>query len=324
MPGIYKGNPRLETERLILRRLVPGDAADVFAYASDENVSQYMVWDAHRSISDTESFIDYTLKRYRHDEAGEWGIVLKEADALIGSIGFPWCDISNRRAEIGYALARPYWGLGLMPEAAAKVIEFAFTELGFNRIECGHFVPNAKSGRVMQKLGMKYEGTARQRVFAKGRFWDVRQYGLLKEDWERQRSEATHENSFFISSDKSLIDIKRVAAMLATSYWASARPLDTIARSIEHSLCWGAYQNGVQVGFARAVTDHATFFWLADVIVDERYRGRSIGKQLVEAAVTSAELASLRGILMTRDAHTLYERFGFRRFGDVFMTRIPD
>lgn len=324
MPDIFKGNPRLETKRLILRKLDVSDAPDIYAYASDEAVSQYMLWSTHRCIEDAKTFINYTLKRYGSGDAGEWGIVLKETNTLIGSIGFPWYDIANSRAEIGYVLARPYWGQSLMPEAAGKIIEFAFDEMNLNRIECCHFAPNEKSGRVMRKLGMKYEGTAWRRIFAKGCFWDVRQYALLREDWEHQRSIPAHaESSCLISSDKSLLDIDRITAMLSTSYWANSRSREAIAQSIAHSLCWGAYQNGVQVAFARAVTDYAIVYWLCDVIVDEEWRGRGIGKTLVEAVVTSEELAPLRGILATRDAHFLYDRFGFKRFGDRFMMRSP-
>ncbi len=182
---IFKGNPTLETERLILRRLTMDDAQYIFDYASDPEVTRYLLWDTHSTIDDARAFIRFTLDRYEKDEAGEWGIILKESGRLIGCTGFPWTDVRNKRAEIGYVLAKPYWGLGIMPEAAGRAIEFAFNKMGINRMECCHFAPNEKSGRVMQKLGMTYEGTARDRVFAKGQFWDVKQYAILKSDWDR-------------------------------------------------------------------------------------------------------------------------------------------
>lgn len=185
---VYKGNPALETKRLLMRRLKPGDAQDIFAYASDPEVTQYMLWETHKSIDDSKAFIDFTLGRYEKDEAGEWGIVLKETRSLIGCLGFAWADMKNKRAEIGYVLAKPYWGRGIIPEAAGRVLRFAFEDMGLNRIECYHLMPNEKSGRVMQKLGMSYEGTAREETFAKGRFWDVKQYAILKSDWERTQS----------------------------------------------------------------------------------------------------------------------------------------
>lgn len=185
---VFKGNPTLETERLILRKLTMDDAEDIFAYSSDPEVTAYMLWDTHVTIDDSKKFIRFTLDRYEKDEAGEWGIILEETGRLIGCAGFAWMDMKNRRAEIGYVLGKPYWGKGYMPEAALRMLAFAFEDMGLNRIECHHLLPNEKSGRVMQKLGMTYEGTAREQTFAKGRFWDVKQYAILKSEWEKNNS----------------------------------------------------------------------------------------------------------------------------------------
>ena len=180
---IFKGTPQLETERLVLRKLTPQDDEDVFEYASDDEVTQYMTWNTHKSIDDARGFISFTLGRYERDEAGEWGIVLKETSKLIGAMGFPWCDMKNKRAEIGYVLSRRFWGQGIMPEAVSRVLKFAFEEMGLNRIECCHFLPNEKSGRVMQKVGMSFEGIAREKFFVKERYWGVKQYAILRSDW---------------------------------------------------------------------------------------------------------------------------------------------
>ena len=179
----FKGTPQLETQRLILRKLTIEDDKAVFEYGSDPEVPKYMTWNVHKSIDDARSFINFTLGRYERDEAGEWGIVLKENNKLIGSIGFAWCDIKNRRAEIGYALARPYWGRGIMTEAVNRVLKFAFEQMELNRIECCHFPANEGSGRVMQKVGMSFEGMARQKMFVKGQYWDIKQYAILRSDW---------------------------------------------------------------------------------------------------------------------------------------------
>jgi ribosomal-protein-alanine N-acetyltransferase len=190
---IFKGTPQLEAERLILRKLQPQDEDDIFEYASDNEVTRYMTWDTHKSIEDARNFINFTLGRYERDEAGEWGIVLKETGKLIGAIGFVWFDMKNRMAEIGYVLSRKYWGQGIMPEALNRVLRFAFEEMELNRIECCHYLPNEKSGRVMQKVGMSFEGIARERIFAKNRYWDVKQYAILRSDWAREQN---HKNNF--------------------------------------------------------------------------------------------------------------------------------
>jgi GNAT superfamily N-acetyltransferase len=127
-----------------------------------------------------------------------------------------------------------------------------------------------------------------------------------------------------ISDDKNLLQIDRICAMLKTSYWAGERSRETIERSIEHSLCFGVYQNGEQVGFARCVTDYATMFWLADVILDERMRGQGLGKALVDTILGHELLQGLVGTLATRDAQGLYQRFGYEPVdARYFRKRVP-
>ena len=118
-------------------------------------------------------------------------------------------------------------------------------------------------------------------------------------------------NDCLISDQKELLQLDRICALLKTTYWASERSREAIASSLEHSFCLGVYCAGEQIGFVRCVTDFATIFWLCDVIVDERYRGRGIGKAMVEAALSHERLRGLSGILATRDAQGLYARHGF-------------
>lgn len=183
--SFFHNTPPLETERLFLRKLTPADAEDIFAYASDDQITRYLTWDTHGSLENTLGFIYYTLSRYERDEAGDWGIVVKATGKLVGTIGFVKSDRINHYGEIGYVLSRNYWGQGIMPEAAAEVIRFAFEVMGLNRVESCHFLPNEKSGRVMQKVGMTCEGIAREKMFAKGQFWDMKQYAILYRDWKQ-------------------------------------------------------------------------------------------------------------------------------------------
>ena len=121
------------------------------------------------------------------------------------------------------------------------------------------------------------------------------------------------EGDLLISTDKTLLDRAFIHRFLSErSYWAKGRPVETVNRSIEHSLCFGIYRAGGQMGFARVVTDHATFAWLADVFVDEPHRGQGLGKKLVAAILAHPELQDLRRFLLgTSDAHGLYAQFGF-------------
>ncbi|MCX6096242.1 MAG: GNAT family N-acetyltransferase [Candidatus Bipolaricaulota bacterium] len=114
-----------------------------------------------------------------------------------------------------------------------------------------------------------------------------------------------------ISTDKSFLSVEKIHALLLRSYWASRRPRETIRRSIEGSLCYGLYWRDEQIGFARVVTDYATFYWLCDVFIEEDHRGHGLGKWLVRCVVETPELAKLLGVLATRDALGLYAPYGF-------------
>ncbi len=128
---------------------------------------------------------------------------------------------------------------------------------------------------------------------------------------------------FYISKDKSKIDPKAVEKLLKQTYWADKRPFDMIVKSIENSVCYGVFHKDTDelIGFARTVTDYATTYYLADVIVDESYRGNGIGKAIVNAVTTDEDMKDLFGLLVTRDAHGLYEQYGFRKDGEKSMLR---
>lgn len=119
-------------------------------------------------------------------------------------------------------------------------------------------------------------------------------------------------DGYSVSDDRWRVDREAVHAFLADSYWARGISRDVVERSIRHSLCFGIYDGDAQVGFARVVTDHATFAYLADVFVVPAHRGRGLAKWLMECIVAHPDLQGLRRFLLgTRDAHGLYARFGF-------------
>ena len=121
-------------------------------------------------------------------------------------------------------------------------------------------------------------------------------------------------DSLVITTDIARMDVAAIHAYLCNeSYWAAGIPLETVRRSMENSLCFGILDGTRQAAFARVVTDRATFAYLCDVYVETEYRGRGLGKRLVAAIDAHPDLQGLRRWnLVTRDAHTLYERFGFR------------
>ncbi|MBM3879853.1 MAG: GNAT family N-acetyltransferase [Verrucomicrobia bacterium] len=118
---------------------------------------------------------------------------------------------------------------------------------------------------------------------------------------------------FVVSTDPAQLDVDAVHAFLSETYWAKGVSRQLVARSLEGSLAFGLYHDGRQIGLARVITDRATFGYLADVYVLEGYRGRGLGKWLIECILDHPELRSCRRLLLaTRDAQGLYNRFGFR------------
>lgn len=124
-------------------------------------------------------------------------------------------------------------------------------------------------------------------------------------------------DNFLISDDPAKLNIDTICDFLSLAYWADKRPREVIEKSIQFSLNFGVYDGNRQIGFARVVTDRATFAYLCDVFIHEDYRGQALGKWLMECIFTHPELQGLRRwSLATRDAHGLYKQFGFTELSD--------
>lgn len=117
---------------------------------------------------------------------------------------------------------------------------------------------------------------------------------------------------FTIHTDKTKMDIPVIHRYITRSYWAEGIPFETVAKAVEGSLCFGVFHDDKQIGVARVITDAATFAYLCDVFIDESYRGRGLGKWLMETILRHESLQGLRRIaLTTKDAHGLYSQYGF-------------
>lgn len=121
-------------------------------------------------------------------------------------------------------------------------------------------------------------------------------------------------NSYIISDDKERLDITYIHRFLSLeSYWAQNIPISVVKSAIKGSLCFGIYQQERQIGFARVITDYATFGYLADVFIDANFRGQGLSKELLKFIMGAQQLKGLRRFMLaTKDAHTLYQQFGFR------------
>ena len=131
---------------------------------------------------------------------------------------------------------------------------------------------------------------------------------------------------YSIKSGREAMQIDEIKRLLEQTYWADKREIGVVKKSIEHSLCYGAFlnENGKQIGFSRVITDYATTYYICDVIVDEQYRGQGVGKAMLDAIHDNKEVSSLRGILLTRDAHDFYRRYGFKEGGNTYMGKAKE
>ena len=181
----HKGTQLIETPRLILRMAQMTDAEPMFRnWASDPEVTKFLTWPTYKSIDSAYTILNIWIKEYEKPDFYQWMIELKEIGELIGSISVVHHRDDIAEAEIGYCIGKSWWHKGIMTEALTAVMQFLFTEVGMNRIEAKHDINNPHSGGVMQKCGMKYEGTSRASDRNNQGICDIAQYAILREEWE--------------------------------------------------------------------------------------------------------------------------------------------
>lgn len=183
--GSFGELPQMQTERLLLRNVTLDDAPDLLVNASDPEVARYTTWEPYDSVEEARRFLESVISTYERGEPANWGLELKENGRFIGMCGFmadSW-EPEYARASLGYAIGREYWGRGLVTEAVQAAIQFGFEKLSLNRIEARCVAENTASERVMQKVGMSSEGTLRDYVFRKGRYWDYKVYSILRREY---------------------------------------------------------------------------------------------------------------------------------------------
>ena len=179
----HSGTQRLETERLVLRRFVNEDAAAMYRnWAADEEVTKYLTWPPHSSQEVSQKIVEDWVKAYDSASYYQWAIVLKEKEEPIGSISVVHMNEEVSMAHIGYCIGRTWWHNGITSEALRAVMDFLFDVVGFDRIEARHDPRNPASGRVMEKCGMKYEGTLRCSDRNNQGVCDACYYALLKSE----------------------------------------------------------------------------------------------------------------------------------------------
>ena len=178
------GTKTLITERLILRQYELNDAAAMYKnWASDEEVTKFLMWKPHDTPETSKSVLEDWIKHYTEDNYYNWAIVLKDnVDEPIGNIAVVNMNEDTSMLHIGYCLGRKWWHTGITSESLRVVMDFLFDEVNVNRIEARHDPRNPHSGGVMKKCGMKYEGTLRSSDWNNLGICDACYYALLKSE----------------------------------------------------------------------------------------------------------------------------------------------
>ncbi len=174
--------PTIDTPRLRLRPFALDDAPALYRLCANPEVAATTLnLPQPYALADAENWIPKHAAEFDAGVAMTLAITMRDVGILVGNISLRICR-AHARGDLGYLIGRPYWGRGYCTEAARAVAAFGFGELDLNRIEAQHFARNPASGRVMQKVGMRYEGTNRQSLRRFGQYEDAVIYGLLREE----------------------------------------------------------------------------------------------------------------------------------------------
>lgn len=189
----HQGTIKIETDRLILRKFKMEDADIMYRnWASDDEVTKYLTWPTHANVNVTRTVLEEWIQKYNNQDFYNWAIVLKEIGEPIGSISVVKYEDKTSSAAVGWCMGRRWWGQRIMPEAGRAVLQFLFEEVGVNRIAAKHDKENAKSGRVMQKIGMTCEGTLRASGRNNQGIVDEVYYSILREEYEKKLAPSVH------------------------------------------------------------------------------------------------------------------------------------
>lgn len=188
--GIFSRIPTLETERLILRKMKPTDAEDMYDYARRREVTEYLLWSPHTNREYTRDYLRYLQNRYALGEFYDWAVTDRKSGRMIGTCGFTRIDPEHRCGEIGYVLHPEFCGQGIGTEAAERVLLFGFEVLGLHRIEARFMKGNEASKRVTEKLGMVFEGYRRDAMWVKRQYRTIGVCAILAEEFTKKREKA--------------------------------------------------------------------------------------------------------------------------------------
>jgi [ribosomal protein S5]-alanine N-acetyltransferase len=183
----WPDQPLLETPRLTLRPFVRADAPDIQRYVSDRDVAAMTLTIPHPYPDGAaEAWIATHAEKYAAGRVASFAITERDSRALVGAIGLH-AEPPHNRAELGYWIAKPFWGRGYATEAAEAIIGFGFETLRLNKIHAAYFTKNPASARVIEKVGMTYEGHLREHDLKWGVYEDIKVHAILAREWAARR-----------------------------------------------------------------------------------------------------------------------------------------
>ena len=283
----HKGTRTIETERLILRRFESGDAGAMYEnWASDPEVTKFLMWPTHESVGVSQAVIDDWVGRYDEPDYYVWAIVPKELGQPVGSIAAVEVDDLSRSVHIGYCFGKRWWGRGLMAEALRALIAFFFDEVGVDSVTSRHDPRNPNSGAVMLKAGMQRDGTLRcgdhnnQGICSK--VW----YSITREEYERSKSFPYDIREVTDADEKRAIS-REVLEALPEWFEVTESREQYIRESAEQPF-FAAYDGDRPVGFLCLKETGADTVELAVMGVLREYHRRGVGRQLFAAAKRAA------------------------------------
>jgi|GEM_PF-91495 len=323
--------PVLTAERLVLRRIVPEDAAEIFAIFSDPQVTRYTTRPPLQTMAEAAALQEEYEACFRARTFLEWGIARKLDDQLIGTVTMFHWDRSQGRAEIGYNLARASWGQGWAGEAVGRLVAFGFDQLELRRWEADVDPRNQRSLDLLERLGFRREGYLEARFNVGGEIQDTVLLGLLRERWTPTPS--TPRPRFLPGVRRMQSgDRSAVLEMLTTQLREHEVSIDQAALEAAVDGVSGRPERGLflvmedgqrligfaYLGFTWTLETGGLTSWLEELYVAPEARGRGRGAALLEAALQEARARGAKAMdLEVEQGHeraaSLYQRSGFRR-----------
>lgn len=312
--------PVLETNRLLLRKIIYDDVSDIFEYLSNDLVTKYLGKESLTSIKNTYEVIDKIEKNYSEGRGIRWGIVHKKENKLIGTIGYDGIQIKNKRADIGYDINSNYWRQGYATEAINEVISFGFSRLCLSRIGAVVFPDNKASLSLLEKVGFTKEGLLREYIIQNNIAKDTVVLSLLKNEYQKNRNDFYIRDIEFNDIDEAFDVVKNVFIEFDAPDYSKEGVDEFINQIINNKefinkfktgeqLMIGAFDSDKLIGvLAISKRNHVSL-----VFVDKEYHRMGVATSLFNEIIKRVKLNNVNKIKLNSSPYALefYKNIGF-------------